>query len=136
MTANLSPRIHRHMLKLSDAFVAWVLFLITAAIFMASPTRQLEDSTFTILLSESLMKHQSFTLVSRLDAGEHRDWTNAIPAGALRDHSFMDVYRAANLCRAYRRHHHLFPADETAPVYEPGSNRRVLVCGICWILQG
>lgn len=47
---------------LSDRVIAWILFVLATAIFILSPTRQFFDSKYTVLLSESLLKHHSFEL--------------------------------------------------------------------------
>ena len=45
-----------------DRLLAGVLGVLTFSVFLASPVRQVTDSHFTLLLSESLIDHRSFAL--------------------------------------------------------------------------
>src|SRR5262245_2112285 len=45
-----------------DTIVVVVIFLLTFSVFWLSPNRQLTDSNYSMLLSESLLHHRSFTL--------------------------------------------------------------------------
>ncbi|HEV2801364.1 MAG TPA: hypothetical protein VGW12_12745 [Pyrinomonadaceae bacterium] len=46
----------------TDAFVAALIFILTSAVFLASPVRQIADSKFSMLTSESLIHRRTFTL--------------------------------------------------------------------------
>src|SRR5437867_6192396 len=48
--------------KTGDRTIALLVFVVTLLVFIFSPSRQFSDSQFTILLSESLLKHHSFWL--------------------------------------------------------------------------
>jgi hypothetical protein len=48
----------------ADTIVALSLFVVTLLIFLVSPVRQLTDSNYSMLLSESLLHHRSFALDS------------------------------------------------------------------------
>jgi hypothetical protein len=56
-----------------DIIVALIIFACTFGIFLTSPVRQLADSQYSMLLSESLLHHRSFELdnyvLPRLGAG-------------------------------------------------------------------
>jgi len=45
-----------------DALAGALIFILTAAIFLASPLRQIADSKFSMLTSESLIQRRTFTL--------------------------------------------------------------------------
>ena len=45
-----------------DGLVAAILFLLALAIFLRAPIHEVTDSAYSMLASESLLKHQTFTL--------------------------------------------------------------------------
>jgi hypothetical protein len=45
-----------------DALAGALIFVLTSAIFLASPVRQMADSRFSLLVSESLIHRRTFTL--------------------------------------------------------------------------
>ncbi len=57
----LKHPLNGHMLK-SDHFIGGLIFIVCFLIFLVSPVHQLSDSQYSILLSESLLKHGSFAL--------------------------------------------------------------------------
>ncbi|MDX6270236.1 MAG: hypothetical protein QOD28_1459 [Acidobacteriota bacterium] len=57
------PRVKRWLTSFDrDALAAALIFLLTSAIFLASPLRQIADSKFSTLVSESLIQRGTFTL--------------------------------------------------------------------------
>ena len=49
-------------IELSDTIVVLAIFILTFLVFWFSPIRQLTDSNYSMLLSESILHHRSFTL--------------------------------------------------------------------------
>jgi hypothetical protein len=46
----------------TDLFAGLVIFIITCSIFILSHNRQIADSKYSMLVSESLLHHGTFTL--------------------------------------------------------------------------
>jgi hypothetical protein len=56
------PRISQLVKRHRDAFAAALIFILCSAVFLCSPVRQIADSKFSMLTSESLIHRRTFTL--------------------------------------------------------------------------
>jgi len=91
--------------SIRDVYAAAVLLVLTLLVFWFSPVHQVTDSHYSILLSESLLKHRSFTL-------DHFNLPRLEPNASTRDYYVMngDIWQ---LELAKGRIYYYFPAGSS-----------------------
>lgn len=101
-----------------DALAGALIFVLTGAIFLASPVHQIADSRFSMLVSESLIHRRTFTL-------DHYRIPDLVPVQTHGSASNTSIYQIE---RANGHFYHFFPPG--SPVLSAPYVALLNLCGI------